>query len=462
MARDGAMPPPMSDLAAEILEHAPCGIAVCDVDGTLRLANRTLRFWIGDDGVVEEGRRLQELLTAPGRIYYETHIAPMLRLQGFVREIACQLAQREGGARNVLLNAVLRKAEGNGSDRLDVTIFDATERSEYERTLRQARYEAEQLASVVRSSPNAILRISENGDVITWNAAAERLFDVTAAAAEGRSIRDLIRLQDDPRWFDRTAKLADSKGEQHFQAAHETGRDLEITICPIGEPEVATGRRDYSVILRDVSDRVRAERHLKLVVAELKHRVKNTISVVSGIARQTFRPAVSAEQFDIFADRLAALSRAHDLLTEEHWESVGLSDLIEIVATEAGGPARFRAEGPDIRLPAQVATGLSMVLHELTTNALKYGALSAAEGVVSVVWTVCPESRALELSWEERGGPPVAEPERRGFGTKLIELMIAEKPGSEATIDYAREGLRCRLNLQYGASGEGEVRSAAP
>lgn len=447
MVGKDAEPLPLSDLAAEVLQDAPCGIAVCDVDGTLRLMNQTLASWIGGNNAVQVGRRLQDLLTVPGRIYYETHIAPMLRLQGFVREIACQLGQSNGGAKNVLLNAVVRTADDGQVDRLDVTIFDATERAEYERTLREARSEAEQLAAVVRSSPNAILRVAEDGEVFRWNSAAERLFDVTASDASGRRVHDLIKLRDDPDWFDRIVKCADATGEQHFQVIHETGRDLEITFCAIGEADIATGRRDYSIIVRDVSARVRAERHLKLVIAELKHRVKNTISVVGGIARQTFRGSLTAGEFATFADRLAALGRAHDLLSAENWESVSLCDLIEIVATEAGGAARFHSKGVDVQLPAQAATSLSMALHELTTNALKYGALSVSGGSVSVAWTIAAESQVVDLTWEERGGPPVKAPDRKGFGTTLIERMIAGMSGSAARIEYAREGLKCHLVL---------------
>jgi PAS domain S-box-containing protein len=201
----------------------------------------------------------------------------------------------------------------------------------------------------------------------------------------------------------------------------------------------------------DVHERKVAEEHQRLLINELNHRVKNTLASVQGIAFQTLRGEVSlAEARARFEARLMALSGAHNLLTEENWGGASLervvTDSIEHLAGEAG---RFDVGGAPLRLAPRAALALAMALHELGTNAAKYGALSAEGGRVSIGWTQSGDR--LHLLWRESGGPPVAAPTRRGFGSRLIERGLAADLGGAAALHFDPAGLRCEIHASLAA-----------
>jgi two-component sensor histidine kinase len=201
----------------------------------------------------------------------------------------------------------------------------------------------------------------------------------------------------------------------------------------------------------DISDRKQAEELRELLINELNHRVKNTLATVQSIAAQTLRNASSIEQArSAFESRLFALSNAHDVLTRENWEAVSLR---EIVATaiepyRSYGEARFEVRGSDVRVRPSTALPLAMALQELATNAVKYGALSNETGTVSISWIVEPTDATLllHLRWEEKGGPPVEPPQRRGFGTRLIERSLAQELDGEVRIEFLRAGVVCTVD----------------
>jgi PAS domain S-box-containing protein len=201
----------------------------------------------------------------------------------------------------------------------------------------------------------------------------------------------------------------------------------------------------------DVHERKVAEEHQRLLINELNHRVKNTLASVQGIAFQTLRGEVSlAEARARFEARLMALSGAHNLLTEENWGGASLervvSDSIEHLAGESG---RFDIEGEPLRLAPRAALALAMALHELGTNAFKYGALSTEGGRVSIGWT--QDRGRLRLVWRESGGPPVEPPGRRGFGSRLIERGLAADLGGTASLSFDPAGLRCDIEASLAA-----------
>jgi PAS domain S-box-containing protein len=201
----------------------------------------------------------------------------------------------------------------------------------------------------------------------------------------------------------------------------------------------------------DVHERKVAEEHQRLLINELNHRVKNTLASVQGIAFQTLRGEVSlAEARARFEARLMALSGAHNLLTEENWGGASLervvNDAVEHLAGEAG---RFDVEGEPIRLAPRAALALAMALHELGTNAAKYGALSVEGGRVSIAWTQAGDR--LRLEWRESAGPPVEAPSRRGFGSRLIERGLAADLGGTAALHFDPAGLRCEIEASLDA-----------
>jgi PAS domain S-box-containing protein len=198
---------------------------------------------------------------------------------------------------------------------------------------------------------------------------------------------------------------------------------------------------------QDVTERTRGEQHLRLVVNELNHRVKNTLAMIQAVAAQTFRNAGDLPQAQAaFSARIMALARANDLLTGENWEGASLSDIVAGVSVAHAGnqPDRFTAKGPVVRLSPKAALSLSMAMHELATNAVKYGALSQDAGRVDVSWGV--NDGRMRIEWRESGGPPVKPPEKRGFGSRLVERGLAGEMGGTAQIDFQPQGIVCIID----------------
>jgi PAS domain S-box-containing protein len=200
----------------------------------------------------------------------------------------------------------------------------------------------------------------------------------------------------------------------------------------------------------DVTARRQHEEHQRLLLNELNHRVKNTLAIVQSLALQTLRGADDiGAACDRFESRLHALAQAHDVLTRQQWEHATLQDIVRtaIAPCLVDDPERFDIEGPDMQLDPQRALALSMALHELCSNATKYGALSARPGRVRIRWRaeVVQGRRSLVLSWEEVGGPPVTAPAHRGFGSRLIERGLRHDLGGEVALDFGASGVTCRI-----------------
>ncbi|WP_245499233.1 HWE histidine kinase domain-containing protein [Mesorhizobium sp. M1A.F.Ca.ET.072.01.1.1] len=198
----------------------------------------------------------------------------------------------------------------------------------------------------------------------------------------------------------------------------------------------------------DISERKRGEEQRQLLVKELNHRVKNTLAVVQAIAGQTIRTATSLAQAGAaLSSRLISLAKAHDLLTRENWSGADLQILIAASIEPHAPLARFDLSGERVWLPPNIALSFALALHELTTNAIKYGALSNSTGSISISWKVeeGETSRVLELDWHEKGGPPVARG-KRGFGTELLH-RIFEYEGGGVTLNYEQSGLHCAFRV---------------
>lgn len=198
----------------------------------------------------------------------------------------------------------------------------------------------------------------------------------------------------------------------------------------------------------DIHEQKAAEDHLRLMVLELNHRVKNNLATVQSIAVQTLRGDTSPEDMRrAFLERISALAAAHDILTRQQWEGVGLRDMAHGVLdalTPGAGGVRF--EGPEVQLTAKAALAISMAFHELGTNALKYGALSRPGGSVDVAWRL--DGDRLTIIWREQGGPPVTPPTRRGFGSRLLERGLAGELGGRVALRYEPEGLVCEIEAR--------------
>ena len=223
--------------------------------------------------------------------------------------------------------------------------------------------------------------------------------------------------------------------------------DISLTVSPLRD---ASGRViGASKVARDISERKQAEALQRLLVEELNHRVKNTLAMVQAIASQSLRLAKDPRSFIAsFTGRVRSLARAHTLLVETRLQGVEIADLMrEQVLFDGCDDARMSCSGPRLVIDAQAAVHMAMVLHELATNARKYGALSVPDGRLAVDWEMRTSGgRELVMTWQERGGPKVNAPDKRGFGTTLIEQTL-QTHGGQARLRYGADGVTCSIRL---------------
>jgi PAS domain S-box-containing protein len=210
----------------------------------------------------------------------------------------------------------------------------------------------------------------------------------------------------------------------------------------------------HFVSLIDLTKHRQEQAQSRMLIDELNHRVKNTLSTVQSIVWQALRKAAPAEVIrESIESRLVALSRSHDLLTREKWEGVGLRELVngalkpfEVVA---GRTQHFVVTGDDVRLPAKATLALGIALHELATNAVKYGAFANEAGCILIEWKneTTPDGKRLVLRWQEKDGPPVTPPTHKGFGSQVIERGLAHELGGKVHVDYRADGLICTIDI---------------
>ncbi len=262
----------------------------------------------------------------------------------------------------------------------------------------------------------------------------------------GRTARELVP-DLEAHWFEIYGRIASGGEAKRFDApAAALDRHYEAYAFPVGPAE----QHRIGVLFRDISDRKRAEEQHRLLTHELSHRVKNTLAVVQALARQPEVPDMTVEQYrERFIGRVQALARAHDQLLETNWQSADLATLIRATLSAYGrdGAVDHVADGPAVRLTPKQGLGLALVLHELATNASKYGALSTAEGKLHVTWDRIQANgqQQIRLVWRERDGPPVLDRSQKGFGTKLIERACAYDLEGSAELRLAPEGLVAKI-----------------
>ena len=210
----------------------------------------------------------------------------------------------------------------------------------------------------------------------------------------------------------------------------------------------------YFASLIDLTKHKEDEVRSRMLIDELNHRVKNTLSTVQSIVWQTLRTTTDPKAIrQSIESRLFALSRSHDLLTHEKWESAGLLDIahdaLEPFGVSGGRADRIVITGENIRFPPKAALALSIAFNELATNAVKYGALSNAVGSILIGWTMetAPAGKRLLLSWTEKGGPPVTPPAHKGFGSRVLERGLAHELEGTVHLDYRPDGLVCTMDI---------------
>jgi PAS domain S-box-containing protein len=308
----------------------------------------------------------------------------------------------------------------------------------------------ERLAAIVESSDDAIISKDLKGTIVSWNKAAERLFGYTAAEAIGKPILILIpedRQTEEPQILGR---IHAGERVDHFETVRRRKdgslMDISLTISPIKD---GSGRIvGASKIARDIGEKKRSEAQRNLLIAELSHRVKNTLATVISIARQSFAHTDVEQARRSFDARIRGLARTHSRLAEANWSGVSLGTIVhdECAPYRRDDGKNVSIAGSRQRLNPKCALTLGMALHELATNAAKYGALSAKDGAVNVTWNEQADG-TLVIQWTEAGGPPVRAPERSGFGRLLLERALASDLHGKVQLDFAENGLRCLIAI---------------
>lgn len=327
-----------------------------------------------------------------------------------------------------------------------LTFVDISDRRQHE--LERAR-----LAAIVDSSSEIIIGHTLEGTITSWNASAERILGYPATGVVGRSLSLLVPAEGQERVGDlllACSRAQPSQVEMGWLRHDDSIVQLAVTCSPVTDSagKVVAG----SLIARDVSERVRSARHLGLMMEELNHRVKNTLASVQAIALQTLAGAPTPQEFkQRFMARLQSLSGTHNLLANDAWNGVDLRDIVlaELAPYQRDGQARAQVDCDARHLTPKTALALGMALHELTTNAVKYGALSVPQGrvVVDCESRTRADAPWLRLVWRELDGPPVTPPTRRGFGSRLVSEGLAFELDGEVVLEFAPQGVVCTIDI---------------
>ncbi len=327
--------------------------------------------------------------------------------------------------------------------------YDLSEREKYESALRdsEARFRA--------TFENAAVGIGHNAPDGSWLRVNQKLCDILGYTQDEISkltFQDITHPDDLAADLDLMARVQSGElGEFQIEKRYiRKGGEIVWINLSVGCVRDADGTLEYYIaIVEDISEQKAAQQQEKLLVKELNHRIKNTLATIQAMASHTLRNAKTPEDFrTAFSGRLRAIAAAHDSIFENGAGSAGLKALIraQLAAYGAGGADRLKISGPDTLLSADRAHGLGLIIHELATNAAKYGALSTDEGVIEIEVQQDGDD-ILRVLWAENGGPAVAPPKRSGFGSRLIETTIERTMGGTADLDYRPEGLRVAMTF---------------
>jgi len=457
-----------------ILDILPVATFVCDARGTILQYNRrAVEIW-GEEP--RPGQRHEDFTRGAryceidGTPLKRSMLAEVLASGTPLRDAELQVVRMDGRRVFVSVNIdPLRDAQ----DKLVGAVncfLDITERHHINAALEasrlRAREQEQRLAATYEHAAIGISEVAPDGRFLRVNEA------ITAITGFSRAHLLANRLythtHPDDADADRDAFRKQVAGTLDFYSVEKRfvrkdGRVIWISVSssPVRDE---SGRLLYLVrVVQDITERKAAEQRAKLLIDELNHRVKNTLATVQSLASQTARAAPTPASFrESFEGRLVALSKAHDQLTMHHWESADLRELLSAgFAPYHGGAERVVMRGEDVVLRPRAALTLAMTFHELITNAAKYGALSAPGGGVEMRWQIVEADGmpTLHVEWREQGGPPVAPPARRSFGTRLIESGVKAELGGRVEIAFASEGLRCDLDIPLASlavkAGEG-------
>lgn len=422
-----------------LFSQSAAGIGQTDLKGRMTLVNERFCEMLGYQREELVGIRFQDLTFPDDRPETEQIFGYLVETgEPFDMEKRC--VRKDGSIVWTAVSVSALKDEDGSVRQVGFIAIDIS--------ARKSAQEAERLlASIIASSNDAILSIDLDMTITNWNAAAEKLYGYSHDEAVGKSVLMLVpeeRRDEEPEIL---RKVSAGKVVEPYetQRRRRDGRlvDVQLSVSPIYDSRGKT--IGASKMAQDITARKEAERLQTVLTSELNHRVKNAFSTVIAIARQTLdRDETGRDQVTAFQERLISMAKAHDLLTHRDWQRADLWELVKQVL-EPYPPERFEIEGCAVLLPQKAVVSFSLAIHELATNAAKYGALSVAQGKVSISWSYEEPRGRLRFKWAERDGPTVLLPERRGFGSRLVERLLAAELNGLSTISYNPTGVICEI-----------------
>ena len=427
-----------------LYDSAPIGLVLLDSDLRVQRINRVLANMFGQpiEGLI--GRPIMEMLplaknAIEPRLHEVLHTGqPVAGIEFF------EPATYTEGERCWTTQLYPLKVE-NTVIGVGIVCENITEKKRAE--LNQAH-----LAAIVDAARDAVISISSDARIRSWNPGAERMFGYSAAEAIRRPSGFLVPpASGEPQNGVFEAAMAGESVNIETKRRRKDGTDIPVSISASPMRDERGQIIAVSVLFRDISEQRRREEHTRFIMRELSHRSKNLLAVIQAMGRQTARTSRNLEDFHSrFNARIAGLARSHDLLVKQDWRGVPVTELVQgqlapfIDRTEE----QLRFAGPALLLKPEAAQNIGLALHELATNASKHGALSSPKGRIEIHWELAQREgqRRFRMTWCERGGPAVIPPADRGFGWTVVEVMVGRALDGEAHIEWRPEGLEWHLD----------------
>lgn len=457
MGRVPALSPDHQELAATPEVEAPSGRGGIDFEDFFENGAVALHV-VGRDGTILHANRAElELLGFPAEEYIGRNVVDFHADREVIEDILARLGRgetldkyparlraRDGSLRHVRLTSNGQFSKGEFVSTRCFTV-DVSELVRAEQELRRSE---EFNQRILESSQDCIKVLDLEGRLRSINACGCRYLGVEdASAIVGGQYLDLWQDADRPA---AEAALAEARsgGAGRFTAQYMTPWGAVTWWDEIVTPILGTAAKPEQllVVSRDITELKAANEQREALIQELDHRVKNSLAAVQSLANATLPPS---PELQTFFGRLRALAEAHRLLADTRWDGGCLESIVTTILKPYS--ERAHVTGGGVRLAPKAAQTMCMVTNELATNAVKYGALSNPDGRIDVSWSVSkdPGKAALSLSWIEIGGPPVTDPTRQGFGTKLIREAVEYELSGRTELTYAPDGLRCTIELPW-------------
>jgi two-component sensor histidine kinase/PAS domain-containing protein len=449
--------PPLVDSLLEldqaILDALPLGIYACDVDGQIiRVNRRAIELW----GRAPRLRDRAQRFCGSFRVenlegdFIPPESTPMARavLTGDSFEGVEAVVHNADGKRWV---ARVNVAPLRDSDGVLIGAINCFQDVTHEHEMRVGlERQQRNFDLAMTASKMGTWRYTLADNICIYDENAQRLYGLTEARFhhDEHGVKAKFHPDDMDRMWARVTKALDPEGDGRYDVDYRVkqpdGSWRWLSAWGLVEFE-GTGAQRKAVAIagasRDLSEVKRAEELQRLLANELNHRVKNSLATVQSIVTTSLRSAEDLETARKAVDaRIISLAGAHDLLTDRSWSGADLNDLVARVIAPFGS-GQIAVDGPSLDVPPKQALALSLALHELATNASKYGALSRPAGRVELRWAV--QGGQLHLSWRETGGPKVVAPSRRGFGSRLLEDVLASDLDGQSRLEFAADGVRC-------------------